>query len=63
MELNERSRLVRTNQSNNLTIAFAKKGDHVIFALAEKDQNPQIVSVETAINYFVHFGWKVFMLA
>lgn len=53
MELNERSRLVRTGQPNNLTIAFAKKGDHVLFAMAEKDQEPQIVSVETAINYFV----------
>jgi superfamily II DNA/RNA helicase len=53
MELNERSRLVRTNQPNNVTIAFAKKGDHVIFALAEQDQEPKIVSIETAINYFV----------
>ncbi len=53
MDLNERSRLVRTNQVSNLTIAFAKKGDHVLFAMAEKDQEPQIISVETAINYFV----------
>ncbi len=53
LSINERSRLVRVNQPNAVTIAFAKKGDHVIFALAEKDQEPQIVSVETAINYFV----------
>ena len=53
MELNERSRLVRTSQPSNLTIAFAKKGDHVIFAVAEQDQEPKIVSIETAINYFV----------
>lgn len=53
MEINERSRLVRTNQPNPLTIAFAKKGDHMLFALAEVGQEPQIVSVETAINHFV----------
>ncbi len=53
MALNERSRLVRTDRPNALVIAFAKKGDHVLFAVAEKDQEPQIVSVETAINHFV----------
>jgi len=53
MEINERSRLVRIGRPSALTIAFAKKGDHVIFALAETGQDPQIVSVETAINHFV----------
>jgi superfamily II DNA or RNA helicase len=53
MEINERSRLVRTDQKTIATVAFAKKGDHVLFAVAKNGEDPQIVSVETAINYFV----------
>ena len=53
MKIPERSRIVRKNSSNQLAIAFAKRGNNTLFALATPDvKTAKIVSAEEILKYF-----------
>lgn len=48
-----RSRVLRTNQSQEGGIAFGKKGSHAIFAIKRgADQEPEIIAAETVLPLF-----------
>lgn len=49
----ERTRIVREDQTNNISISFAKRGNGVLFALAgEHDSKAEIAPPESVLSYF-----------
>ncbi|WP_313340646.1 helicase-related protein [Sedimentibacter sp.] len=53
LEIPERTRIVRNNQKNNVSISFAKRGNGVLFALAkEHEKKASIATPEIVLNYF-----------
>lgn len=51
LKIKPRSRLIRKNQSENVAVAFGKKGNHSIFAVQNTGE-PKIVVSEDALKYF-----------
>lgn len=53
MEIPERTRIIRKGRNSAVSVSFAKRGNNVLFALAdENDEEAQIVSPERALAYF-----------
>ena len=53
MAIPERTRIVRTEQDFNLSISFAKRGNGILFALAEEgEKSARIVSAEQVLKFF-----------
>lgn len=53
MAIPERTRIVRTNRETDISILFAKRGNGVLFAIANKtDNEARIVSAEEVLKYF-----------
>lgn len=53
MDIPERTRIVRDNQQEAVSISFAKRGNGIMFALAgEHDTTAEIVSPELVLRYF-----------
>ena len=53
LEIPERTRIVRKNCNERISVSFAKRGNGVFFALAgEYDVKAKIVSAEVALKYF-----------
>jgi hypothetical protein len=53
LNLPERTRIVRNNCSENVSISFARRGNGILFALAnEKEHDAEILSPEFVLRYF-----------
>ena len=53
MGIPERTRIIRTNRDTEIAISFAKRGNGILFALANKtDEEASIVSSEEVLKYF-----------
>lgn len=53
MEIPERTRILRTGQKMDISISFAKRGNGLLFALAnEGEKSAKIVSAEQVLRYF-----------
>ena len=53
MEIPERTRIVRNLCDTNISISFAKRGNGILFAMAEEDEKTaRIVSPEKVLKYF-----------
>lgn len=50
--LPERSRIVRTNNQNDMAIAFAKRGNNAIFATCKDGNEAKLLSPELVLGYF-----------
>jgi len=49
----ERTRVIRQNQSESITVSFAKRGNNTLFAIADgHNTKTEIVSPEVALKYF-----------
>ena len=53
MEIPERTRIVRNNKNENISISFAKRGNGILFALAKDgEKTAQIIAPEQVLKYF-----------
>jgi hypothetical protein len=53
MSIPERTRIVRTGRGLDVSVSFAKRGNGVLFAIADKaDNEARIVSAEEVLEYF-----------
>lgn len=52
VSIRPRSRVLRSGKSFEGGIAFGKKGNHDVFAIKEKEKEPQIVSAEVVLPLF-----------
>jgi superfamily II DNA or RNA helicase/HKD family nuclease len=53
MSIPERTRIVRTGRGSDVSVSFAKRGNGVMFAIANKaDNEARIVSAEEVLEYF-----------
>jgi ERCC4-related helicase/HKD family nuclease len=53
LEIPERTRVIRKEQGFNISVSFAKRGNGVLFALANEDEiTATIVTPEQALKYF-----------
>jgi superfamily II DNA or RNA helicase/HKD family nuclease len=53
LSIPERTRIIRTNQSENIAVSFAKKGSGVIFAKALIGLDAEITPADIVLDYFV----------
>lgn len=53
LSVRPRSRVIRKNQNENISIAFGKRGENSIFAIKHDTDEPQIVSAEQVMPFFV----------